>query len=331
MHRLSAFLLLLAALSAHGMCPSTQSVCAAYDSTPLIFRGLVLEAIPVPPEPPTEITHPDGSKTMLQTVSPDPADRVRMRVLEVFKGNPGSEITVVGSDQIFHNGGEFLVYASAAGKQNLPGTYCSRTQRLGDPGTAGDLAWLRAYPTAPSTVSIFGSVIMGYGTTDIPPVSVTLAGPATTRTVSSADDNTYSFKYLPPGAYTVSAVLPAGYTTLDKDTATVTVVAKSCAEVDWPIRHDTHIRGTVTDSAGNPAANAHIGLLSPSDSRTGYDVVAWRRTDTAGHFDFSKADPGDYWIALNYDGPDNDQPYVPVYYPSGSSQSTAELTPSRSC
>src|SRR5277367_4644105 len=104
MRRLSSLLLLLASLSAHGMCPSTPSVCAAYDSTPLIFRGLVLEAVPVPPEPPIEVTHPDGSKTMLQSLSPDPADHVRMRVLEVFKGSPGPEITVVGSDQIFHNG-----------------------------------------------------------------------------------------------------------------------------------------------------------------------------------------------------------------------------------
>jgi hypothetical protein len=306
MRRVSSLFLLLAALSVRGMCPPTPSVCAEYDSASVIFRGRVLQATPVPLAPPTEVTNPDGSKTMIQALSPEGQwDQVRMQVLEVFKGNPGSEITVFGFDQTFHDGGEFLVYGRSEGKLGQFGTSCTRT--------------------TPVTVSIFGSVTMGYGAKDIPAISVTVAGAASTRTVSSGADHTYSLNDLLPGAYTVKAVLPRGYTSLDKDTASVTVAPKSCAEINWAIRHDTHIRGRVTDSSGNPAPDAWVGLLRPWDSRTGYEVVSSQGTDASGHYDFSKADPGDYWVALYYDGPDNIQPYVPVYYPSGSSHASAQL------
>jgi hypothetical protein len=326
MQRLASLLLLVTPLCAYGRCGQTLTVCSEYDSTPIIFRGRVIEVIPDPPAPPTEVTNPDGSKTLIYPLSGTGQwDQVRFKVLEVFKGNPGSEITVSGADQIFHDGGEFLVYATTYGNMGYSAPFCSRTGSVANPYIAADLDWLRAYPTAPPTASIFGLVYMGYGVTDIPVISVTLTGAATTRTASSDASHNYSFKDLPPGAYTVTAVPPAGYTTLDKPTASVSVAAKSCAEVDWAIRHDTHIRGTVTDASGDPVPNAKIGLLSPSDSRTGYDVVDSRGTDAAGHYDFSKADPEDYWVALYYDGPDENQPYVPVYYPSGSSQSSAQL------
>jgi hypothetical protein len=68
-----------------------------------------------------------------------------------------------------------------------------------------------------------------------------------------------------------------------------------------------------------------VGLLRPARNRTGFDVVASQSTDTKGNYDFSKIDPGDYWIALNYLGPNNNEPHAPVYYPSEASQSTAKL------
>jgi hypothetical protein len=305
------------------------TVCSAYDSTPLIFRGRVLQITPIPPEPPTEVTLPDGTKSEIYGLSPvGPMDQVRFQVLEVFKGDPGPEITLAGIDQIFGKGGEFLVYAQRNPKTGEFGAsaFCARTGSLTDAQPAADLAWLRAYPTAPPTAAIFGSVYMDYGATDIPLISVTASGAATTRTVATAGDHTYTFKDLPPGDYTVTAVLPAGYTALDKDTASVTVTPKGCAEVDWAIRHDSHIRGTVTDSFGNPAPNVHVTLLTPtSESRYGFDIGESQRTDATGRYDISKADPGDYWVALNYDGPNNNVPYAPAYYPSGSVQSTAKL------
>ena len=314
MYRFSILLLLLAPFSARaGTSGPLPTVCAAYDSTPLIFRARVLSATPIP-SPPNS-----GS-------SGGPIDRVRLQVLEVFKGDPGVEITVFGSDRMFGNGGGFLVYAEPNAQNELVANLLERTGPLEYPQTADDLAWLRAYPTAPPTASVFGSASMGYAATDIPPVSLTITGP-TTRTASTATDHSYAFKDLPPGAYTVTAVPPIGYTTtLVKNTAAVTVAAKGCAEIDFPIRHDTHIRGLVTDTAGNPAPNVPIDLLrpNPTQSLIGFTIVTSQFTGADGRYDLSKADPGDYWVALNSLGPNSATPYVPVYYPSGS-QASAQL------
>src|ERR1700733_459424 len=251
MYRLSFLLLLLSPLSAHGVCGIQATVCAEYEHSSIIFRGRVLEVILPPPQQPKEVTYPDGSKSKVMTAYPEgQMVQVRLEVLEVFKGEAEHEITVLGSDQRFRKGGEFLIFASPYRTAELIASSCSRTRPVTDPSTADDLAWLRAYPTASPTASIFGKVTMGYGVTDIPPISIKLSGEKS-LTASTAEDHSYAFKDLPPGAYTVAAVLPVGYTTLASGTTTFSVQAKGCAEVDWAIRHDTHIRGTVTDTAGN--------------------------------------------------------------------------------
>jgi len=321
---LSLVLWLAAPIAGHaaGLARPIATVCSAYQSTPLIFRARVLQITPDLPSPEWGVTVNGGGYS---GSSEGPMVRVRLQVLEVFKGDPGPEITILGSDQLFGKGGEFLVYAEPTAQKEVAAPVLARTGSVTNPGLAADLAWLRAYPTAPPTARIFGSVTMSYGATNIPTISVTLAGP-TTLTASSSADHTYAFHNLPPGAYTVAAVLPAGYTTtLDKNTATVTVAAKGCAEVDFPIRHDTHIRGLVTDAAGNPAPNVPIGLLRPTqNSLLGFNIVTSQKTGPDGHYDLSKADPGDYWVAVNYLGSNSITPYVPVYYPSGS-QASAQL------
>jgi len=251
----------------------------------------------------------------------------RLQVLEVFKGDPGPEITVVNSDGLFRKGNEFLIYAATRSQNPLAVNTLARTNVVTEPYAVADLVWLRAYPTAPPTASIFGSATLGPGITDTPTISVTLTGP-TALTASPSADHTYTFKDLPPGAYTVTTILPAGYTTArDKNTAAVTVAAKGCAEVDFPIRYDTHIRGLVTDAAGNPAPNVPIGLLKPAPAQSliGFNIVNFQNTGPDGRYDFAMADPGDYWVAFNYPGPNSATPYVPVYYPSGSTQASAQL------
>lgn len=323
MSRLVAFLFLCACLSAHATtCMGPTTICSSFNTYPIVFRGRVLEAIPQS-SPGTPITYPDGSKDTLYTVAM--TEDFRFEVLEVFKGNPGSEITVRGGNGEFHPGQEVIVFALLN-----PTTHIAQTSVCsGNLSSAGrewdsNLAWLRAYPTAPLTARIFGKVSMGYGTTDIPLINVKLSGEKS-LTATTGDDHNFAFNDLLPGTYTVTAILPPGYTTYAKDATTVTVAAKGCVEVDWDIRHDTHIKGTVTDTAGNPAPSVQVGLLRPAHNRTGFDIVASQRTDLNGNYDFSKVDPGDYWVALHYLGPNNSEPYVPGYYPSGARQSSAEL------
>lgn len=335
MFKFSILLLLLPLLPAHAGYGAIPTVCTAYESTPLIFRARVLQfngALPFTADLPAPEwgvnvypNYPGSSRN--SGSSEGPIDYIRLQVLEVFKGDPGPEVTIIGRNQIFSKGGGFLVYAEPTAQKQVVAPILTRTGPLEYPQTADDLAWLRAYPTAPPTASIFGSINMGHGITDIPPISITVAGSAITRTASSAADHTYSFKDLPPGAYTVTAVLPVGYTTtLDKNSTAVTVAAKSCAEIDFPIRHDTHIRGLVTDTSGNPASNVQISLLHPTqNSLLGFNFVTADNTGADGRYDISKADPGDYWVAINSLGPNSYAPYAPVYYPSGSTQASAQL------
>ena len=199
MYKFSILLLLLAPLPAHaGTAGPIPTVCTAYESTPLIFRARVLQfngALPFTADLPSPEwgvraypIYPGRSGS-----SAGPIDYVRLQAIEVFKGDPGSEVTIIGRDQLFSKGGEFLVYAEPTAQKQVVTPILTRTGPLSYSQTADDLVWLRAYPTAPPTVSIFGSINMGYGTTDIPPISVSLTGP-TTLTTASVADHTYAIK-----------------------------------------------------------------------------------------------------------------------------------------
>jgi hypothetical protein len=323
MRRLFCIVILLVSVPALAtVCAGPMTVCSSYGSNSIVFRGRVIELIRHP-APGTPVTYPDGSTDTLYTL-PAPED-VRFEVLEVFKGEPGHEITIAADAGRFHQGDEYIIFGSPnPSTQALQTGVCTGNRAVEDAEHDADLAWLRAYPTAPPSVRIFGSVRMRDGVTDIPAISVKLAGPVD-RIASTGEDHTYTFNDLPPGSYTVTAVLPTGYTTLAGDAINLTVGAKSCAEVDWSVGHDTHIRGTVTDEEGRPAAKALVHLLRTAQTRTGLQSVAMQETDAAGSYDFSKVDPGDYWVALHYLGPNNNDPHVPVYYPSGSSGSAAGL------
>ena len=54
-------------------------------------------------------------------------------------------------------------------------------------------------------------------------------------------------------------------------------------------------------------------------------AVTSQRTDANGKYDFSKVQPGDFWVALYYSGPSNNEPHTPVFYPSGAESSSAKL------
>jgi hypothetical protein len=320
---LASALLLFACLPAQGMsCAGPISVCSSFEKSPVVFRGRVLEVMQQP-TPTSKITYPDGSTatSYKQVLTED----FRFEVFEVFKGSPGAEIVITGGYGEFDEGKEYIVYASPSpDKRTEQTSICTGSHLIENPDQDSDLAWLRAYPTAPPTSNIFGTVTMGYGVEDIPAIKIKLAGKES-LTTSSAADHSYRFNGLPPGTYALTAILPAGYVTLEKDTFAVTVAAKGCAEVDWAIRYDTHIKGTVTDSAGIPVSGGRIGLLQPAQNRIGFDIVTSQSTDANGNYDFSEVQPGDYWVALDYLGPNNLDPHAPVFYPSGTDSSSAEL------
>lgn len=327
MQKLAPVLHLFACFSAHAAsCTATNGICSSFENNHLVFRGRVLEVIDKSaPAIESVQTYPDGSTASSITGTFGTATDFRFEVLEVFKGNPGREIVIRGSSGEFVEGKEYIVFSSPDPDMRTGQTsICNGNHLIENPDQDSEISWLRAYPAAPPTSNIFGNVTMGYGATDIPSIRIALAGQENLETYS-AEDHSYAFTDLPPGRYTLTAILPAGYAALQSDTVTVTVTAKGCAEVDWAIRLDTHIKGTVTDTVGSPVSGARIGLLQPAQNRIGFNIVTSQTTDANGNYDFSKVNPGDYWVALYYLGPNNNEPHAPVFYPSGSDSSSAEL------
>lgn len=283
-----------------------------------MFRGRVLE-VKVPSSPAVSHTYPDGSMGVSFAVPM--SVQVRFEVLEVFKGEPGREITVDAGQGMFNQDGEYVVFASPY-KAAMVASVCSRTHQITDAAEDADLMWLRAYPTAPGTAAIFGSFAVADGKNEKTVASVTLSGDVT-RTAVVDEKNGYRFNDLVPGTYTVTASVPAGLVT--GGAKTVSVGAKGCAQIDWYVQHDSHIRGTVSDVSGKRLSRVSVGLLRPAANRTGFEIVTRQGTDERGNYDFSKVEPGDYWVALYPLGPNNNEPHAPVYYPSGSTSATAKL------
>lgn len=249
MSRLAGFLVLCSCLSAHATsCGGIATVCSSFSASSVVFLGRVLEAKPWP-APCERHTYPDGTSAT-GCWGPEPED-FRFEILEVFKGNPGREITVTGGDQQFKKGGRYLVFAVLNPATQIARTgLCIDNHAVADPNLDPDVKWLRAYPTAPLTATISGKINLpyeeiaaGYRDADLPSVKVELTG-AKDLTASTGTDNRYSFEDLPPGIYTLTAVAPAGHALWSqRDTTTVNVGAKGCVEVDWWIGHDPPQKG----------------------------------------------------------------------------------------
>lgn len=317
---LGVLALLWIAVSAQGTsCIGPITVCSSFDQSAAVFRGRVVAVDPIF-SPPQTVTDPDGSAT---TVYSGPGtDQVQLEVLEVFKGNPARQISVSAAQGMFKEGLEYVVFVNLNSPGNgLVASICSRTHALTD-AQDPDLAWLRAYPTAPQTATIFGKLTISGNADEKVAGSVAISG-RENRTVAADEQNEYSFKELAPGTYTVSASIPDGLVT--DHPQTVTVAAKGCAEVDWYLKYDSHIAGVVSDSSGKPVGGAFVSVLKPEENRVGFTRIAFAQSDEHGAYDVSQIPPGDYWIALYPYAPNNREPYLPVFYPSGSTPATAKL------
>ena len=197
MSKLAPILILFACASARSTtCMGPITVCTSFSANSIVFRGSLLEAIPIAGKC-APVTYPDGSKTTACEVPI--TENFRFEALEAFKGAPGREIVITGGNNQFRQGQEYIVFASPNAASQAPQTsICSGSHIIENPERDADLAWLRGYRTAPPTATIFGKVVMGYGVTAIPSISIKLSGEKN-LTATSAEDHSYSFKNLPAG------------------------------------------------------------------------------------------------------------------------------------
>jgi hypothetical protein len=257
--------------------------------------------------------------------------RVRFSVLEMFRGESQSkEIDILTNDQSsacgfpFATGAEYLVFSSANAQSNeLWTTTCSHTHELQGLEDA-DLAWMRGLTTAPKGATIYGSVLsVPSSTGPRAAATINLSGP---ESHSAVPDQTgkYSFDNLPPGQYTVSAALPTGLTS--EANRSVSLVEKSCSQIDWHVRYDGHIRGIVSDADGHPLPDMFIVLQRRDPkSATAFADVDLKNTGPDGRYDFAPVSPGDYFVSVNHLGPSPTRPYPRIYYPNAELDSAASV------
>jgi Carboxypeptidase regulatory-like domain/Tissue inhibitor of metalloproteinase len=325
---LIAALLLVPASSQACSCAGPQPVCSVYWQSQVVFRGRVVNQTLVSSAIGT-VKNLDGSYSPTQGPG---FFRVRFSVLEMFRGESQSkEIDILTNDQSsacgfpFATGAEYLVFSSANAQSNeLWTTTCSHTHEL-QPGVEdADLAWMRGLTTAPKGATIYGSVLLVPSSTGPrAAATINLSGP---ESHSAVPDQTgkYSFDNLPPGQYTVSAALPTGLTS--EANRSVSLVEKSCSQIDWQVRYDGHIRGIVSDADGHPLPDMFIVLQRRDpNSATAFADVDLKNTGPDGRYDFAPVSPGDYFVSVNHLGPSPTRPYPRIYYPNAELDSAASV------
>jgi hypothetical protein len=318
---LAALLLFSASLSHACSCFTPNPICSAYWQTPVVFRGKVI-GLTLVSHTETPVKNLDGSTSTV--ISPG-FIRAHFSVLETFKGTPQREITILTNEQSsacgfsFEEGGEYVVFAFAKqASDELWTSKCSLTHKLEAGKEDTDLTWMRGLLSAPGGATIFGKLVPPRGLeSKIPSPWIAILGPEVHRAVPDKNGH-YAFNGLSPGEYTVSAVMPPGFAAPGE--RKLTVADKGCAQVDWEVLYDSHIRGRITDAAGHPLQDIAMALKR-RDSRmaTGFADVNLGGTDSDGRYDFSRVPPGDYLISANNLGPSPTRPYPRVYYPNADS------------
>jgi len=138
---------------------------------------------------------------------------VRFRVLEAFKGNPGSEIVIVTEGSpAFHKAGGYLIFATQSSTTHEMQTgICTRTHAVVDDSDP-DLAWLRGYADAPPLAAIYGDLRKASGVPQpVSGLAIMLSGSNASSSSATTDDKgNYRFKDIQPGTYTLTASIPEG-------------------------------------------------------------------------------------------------------------------------
>ena len=306
-------------------CIVPNPVCSQYWKSPVVFRGKVVERTLLSPTE-TTVQNLDGSTSTIRSPG---FYRVRFFVLETLRGEPHEEIAVLTNEQgsacgfSFEDASEYVVFAfSKEGSVELWTSKCSLTHKLETGKEDADLTWMRALRSAPSGATIYGSLAPPQGLAgENLSATISIRGPEVHEDVMNGKRR-YTFSGLSPGEYTVSALMAPGFVTADP--RRVTVADKGCAEVNWPVNYDGHIRGRVSDASGKPLDNIYM-VLQRHDSRvaTGLAQVAVDHTGPNGGFDFLRVPPGDYLVSANDLGPSPTRPYPRVYYPNADSAADA--------
>jgi hypothetical protein len=282
------------------------SACESYASASAVFLG----------EATTGESLPDGST------------RTRFLVKEAFKGVSEREVIVVSQPVLglpavhFRPGEEYLVFAGTDATRQLVVSNCGQT--LPSSLAVGDLRFLRTQgmPNAPKTL-LYGSVYQWNGdehVTNLRDTEIQASGsPGSFQTITDSDGY-FEFRNLPPGSYKVEPVLPD---TLARFPEEVKLEAGGCKAASLMTQWNGRISGRATLWNGTAIADANINLMDQARDR-GEGAVG--RTDEQGNYKFESLQPGRYVVGLlDLDGPSDDFPFPPLFYPNATEPSLADV------
>lgn len=324
------FLLLLIAprLAFACSCVGTTPACQAVFSADAVFVAYVesIRSVEVP-----------GPVPEIPTMTESTA---RLRVVELFRGRvrKGMEITMPTGDGAmcgyeFSEHGTYLVYASDF-QDHFTTSLCSRTRPLGR--AAEDLAFLRNMSATPSAKGQLIGKATYIGTQDAdgarpqrPFAGARISATSGSRSfaATSAPNGTYVLA-VPPGEYKVTVSVPPGYYSASEfEGLTKLQDARGCAAIDVYVLDDGHVRGRVIDADGKPVPNLTVELGQRRRQGQIEFVNLDERTDADGRYEFSRLQPGDYFLGIN--PPSGSRPPridmgTPVFFPGVTTVDRAE-------
>jgi Carboxypeptidase regulatory-like domain len=145
---------------------------------------------------------------------------------------------------------------------------------------------------------------------------VSLTGSEGTTTVNTDQDGFYEVDGLPPDNYTIKLALPDSQVARDGVVKKGRMIQDALIEQNFTVFWNGIVEGKVIDPNGAPA---HVWvLLQHTDGNDlGPYVRNFLDSDKNGSFRIEKIPPGSYKLTINPNGPSDQSPYAPVYYPSG--------------
>jgi hypothetical protein len=307
-------------------CPTVHHACEAYRMVPIIFTGTV-----------TDLGYKEtNSKTGSYS------QEIRFVVNESFKGTSADSIMVThvhvrsncpSNAPEFIVGGRYLVWALPDERGNPVISDCTATKRFED--ASQFVAELRELRAGQGATYVFGGVyrnrvfpngvkleeLDNYASLPLPGTKVVVSSRDGSYTAFADQNGHFVLPLERGGRYRVAADLPQYFDHEGLDTE-VNLEEHDCANILLWSQYVFPFKGRVVDMHGVPVAGVAVELLSA----TTLDSLAHSVTNSAGEYELSASEPGDYLIAANWDEPPSEEsPFATFLYPGVRDIKTASL------